>query len=62
MLCNKSDHKKHGFVLVLYLFRDITSFKSEKGDTAKFLSAGFIHKQTSTAAVDHRHLKVEVAN
>ena len=57
MLCNKSDHKKHGFVL--YLFRDISFFKSEKGDTAKFVRADFIHKQTNTAPVDH--LKVEVA-
>ena len=44
MLCNKSDHKKYGFVLVLYLFRDISSFKSKKGDTTK-LSQGFIYKQ-----------------
>ena len=45
MLCNKSDHKKYGFVLVLYLFRDISSFKSEKGDTAKLSRTGFIYKQ-----------------
>ena len=59
MLCNKSDHKKHGFVL--HLFLDVSSFKSEKGDTAKFVRTNFIHKQASTAPVDHRHLKVEVA-
>ena len=35
MFWNKSDHKKYGFVLVLYLFRDINSFKSEKGDNIK---------------------------
>ena len=45
MLCNKSDHKKYGFVLVLYLFRDINSFKSEKGDTAKLSRTSFIYKQ-----------------
>ena len=45
MLWNKSDHKKYGFALVLYLFRDIGSFKSEKGDTAKLLRIGFIYKQ-----------------
>ena len=45
MLWNKSDHKKYGFVLVLYLFRDISSFKSEKGHTAKLSRAGFIYKQ-----------------
>ena len=32
MLWNKSDHKKFGFALVLYLFRDISYFKSEEGD------------------------------
>ena len=32
MLCNKSDHKKYGFVLGWYLFWDISSFKSEKYD------------------------------
>ena len=43
MLCNKSDHKKYGFVLVLYLFRDISSFKSEKGNTLSHTD--FIYKQ-----------------
>ena len=37
--------KKYGFLLVLYLFRDIISFKSEKGDTAKLSRTGFIFKQ-----------------
>ena len=45
MLCNKSDHKKYGFVLVLYLFQGISSFKSEKGDTTKLSRTGFIYKQ-----------------
>ena len=45
MLCNKSDQKKYGFVLVLYLFRDISSFKSEKGDTAKLSRTGFSYTQ-----------------
>ena len=46
MLWNKNDdHKKYGFVLVLYLFRDIRSFKSEKGDTAKLPRTDFIYKQ-----------------
>ena len=44
MLCNKSDRKKYRFVLVLYLFRDISSFKSKKGDTAKLSRTGFIYK------------------
>ena len=45
MLYNKRDHKKFGFVLVLYLFRDISSFKSEKVDTAKLSHTGFIYKK-----------------
>ena len=45
MILNKNDHKKHGFVLVLYLFRDISSFKSEKGDNTKLSCTGFIYKQ-----------------
>ena len=45
MLWNKSEHKKCGFVLVLYLFRDISSFKSEKSDTATLSRKGFIYKQ-----------------
>ena len=45
MLWNKSDHKKYGFVLVLYLFRDISSFKTERGDTAKLSHTGFTYKQ-----------------
>ena len=46
MLWNKNDdHKKSGFVLVLYLFRDIRSFKSEKGDTTKLSRTDFIYKQ-----------------
>ena len=45
MLWNKSDHKKYGFVLVLYLFRDISSFKSEKGDNIKLSRTDFLCKQ-----------------
>ena len=45
MLYNKSDHKKFGFVLVLYLFRDISSFKLEKVDTAKLSHTDFIYKK-----------------
>ena len=45
MLWNKSDHKKYGFVLVLYLFQDISSFKSEEGDTAKLSRTDFVYKQ-----------------
>ena len=29
---DKSDHKKFGFVSVLYLFMDISSLKSKKGE------------------------------
>ena len=47
MLCNKNDPKKCSFVLVLYLFRDISSFKSEQGDTAKLSRKGFFFKQKS---------------
>ena len=32
-------------ILVLLLFRDISSFKSEKGDTAKLSRTSFIYKQ-----------------
>ena len=45
MFWNKSDHKKYGFVLVLYLFWDISSFKSEKGDNIKLSRTGFLYKQ-----------------
>ena len=44
MLYNKSDHKKYVFLLVLHLFRDISSFKSEKGGIAKLSRTGFIYK------------------
>ena len=59
MLCNKSDHKKYGFVLVLYLFWYISSFKSKKGDTAKLSRIGFIYKlkkiNTCTAKLQEIH-------
>ena len=45
-------------VLVLYLFWNISSFKSEKGDTAKLSRAGFIYKQkmnTCTAKLQEIH-------
>ena len=45
MFWNKSDHKKYGFVLVLYLFRDISSFKSEEGDSIRLSRTGFLYKQ-----------------
>ena len=45
MFWNKSDNKKCGFVLILYLFRDISHFKLEKGDTAKLSRTGFIYTQ-----------------
>ena len=45
MLYNKNDHKKYDFVLVSYLFWNISSFKSEKGDTAKLSHTRFIFKQ-----------------
>ena len=45
MFRNKSDHKKYGFVLVLYLFRDISSFKSEKGNNIKLSRKGFLSKK-----------------
>ena len=37
--------KEYGFVLVLYRFLDISSFTSEKGNTAKLSPTGFIYKQ-----------------
>ena len=46
MFWNKSDHKKYGFALVLYLFWDISSLKSEKkGDNIKLSRTGFLCKQ-----------------
>ena len=45
MFWNKSDHKIYGFVVVLYLLRDISSFKSEKDNTAKSSRTGFLYKQ-----------------
>ena len=59
MLWNKSNHKKCGFVLVLYLFQDICSFNSEKSDTAKLSHKDFIYKQkkinTCTAKLQQIH-------
>ena len=45
MFRNKNDLKKYGFVLVLYLFRGISFFKSEKGDNIKLSRTGLLHKQ-----------------
>ena len=46
MLCNKSDHKKYGFVLVLYLFWVISSFKSKKVIPLSYhVQASFINKK-----------------
>ena len=45
MRCIKKDRKNYGFVLVLYLNWDISSFILEKGDTAKISRTGFIYKQ-----------------
>ena len=54
MLSNESDPKKHGFVLVLYLFRVVSSFKSEKGGTAKLSRTGFFIN-TCTAKLQETH-------
>ena len=46
MLWNKSDYKKCGFVLVLYLSRDINYFKSEKVIPPSYhVKASFINKK-----------------
>ena len=47
MFWNKSDHKKYGFALVLYLFWDISSLKSEKKVTtlSYHVQASFINKK-----------------
>ena len=45
MLWNKSGHKKYGFVLVSYLFQNISSFESEKGDNAKLPCTSFIYEK-----------------
>ena len=45
MLWIRKNMKKYGFALVLYLFWDINSFKSEKGNTAKLSRTGFSYKQ-----------------
>ena len=59
MFWNKSDDKKYGFVLVLCLFQDLCSFKSEKGDNIKLPRAGFRYKQkklnTCTAKLQEIH-------
>ena len=47
MRCNKKDHKNYGFVLVLHLNWDVSSFILEKGDTTKLSRTGFIYKQES---------------
>ena len=44
--------KDMAFVLVFYRFRDISSYKSEKGDTGDKLSrTGFIYKQKKSMFV-----------
>ena len=43
MFWNESDHKKYDFVLVLYLSRDISCFKSEKCANIKLLHACFLY-------------------
>ena len=46
MFCNKSDHKKFALVVVLYLFWDISFFKSEKSDNIKLsVRASFKNKK-----------------
>ena len=45
MFCNKIDYKNYGFALVLYLFWDISSFKSEKGNIINLSRTGFFCKQ-----------------
>ena len=37
--------KKYDFLLIFYLFRDIKSFKSEKGTNIKLSRTGFLYKQ-----------------
>ena len=37
--------KKYDFLLILYLFRDNKSFKSEKGNNIKLPRTGFLYKQ-----------------
>ena len=46
MFWNEREHKKYGSLLVLYLFWDISSFKSEKVDKIKYhVQAPFINKE-----------------
>ena len=45
MFWYKSGHERYGFVLFLYLFWDISSFKSEKGGNTKLSRAGFLYNQ-----------------
>ena len=45
MFWNKLDHKKYGFALVLYIFWDISSFNSEKGDSIKLSRTGLFCEQ-----------------
>ena len=45
MFCNKLDYKNYGFALVLYLFWDISSFKSEKDNDIKLSRANFLYKE-----------------
>ena len=51
--------KKYDFLLILYLFRDNKSFKSEKGDNIKLSRTGFLYKQkkinTCTAKLQQIH-------
>ena len=37
--------KKYDFLLILYLFRDNKSLKSEKGNNIKLSRTGFLYKQ-----------------
>ena len=42
---SNSDHKKYDFILVVYLFLDISSFKSEQNYNIRLSRTGFLYKQ-----------------
>ena len=59
MVWNKRDHKKYGFVLVLYLFRDISFLNQKKVITSSYyVQVSFMSKKkinTCTAKLQEIH-------
>ena len=56
MLLNKSEHKIYGFISILSLLLDTTSFELERG--VKFFRKSFKQKATKTQVKTTKDLKI----